>query len=158
MINATKMQQGKQMQGSYGKLFLALALGLVVMYPLTMAFVVKSSDFYFNISNLYMALVMVAPMGLIMLIVMRSMFMNTRLNVGLAVGFVLLFIAAFWMGRTEAFIGNDQFLRAMIPHHSRAILVCEQASITDPDIEDLCDEIIASQQREINIMKGMLGE
>jgi uncharacterized protein (DUF305 family) len=34
-------------------------------------------------------------------------------------------------------VGNELFLRAMIPHHSRAILVCEEPSITDPDIANL---------------------
>lgn len=56
------------------------------------------------------------------------------------------------------FVGNDQFLRSMIPHHSHAILVCEEASIIDPEIEELCDQIIASQEEEIDIMKRMLDE
>lgn len=147
-----------QMGGGYGKLVIALLLSLLVMYPLTMAFVVRWSDFYLNLSNVYMALMMVAPMGLIMLFVMRSMFPNKRLNTGLAVGFVVLFVAAFWMGREQVFLGNEQFLRSMIPHHSRAILVCEEAAITDPEIEELCGQIIQSQEEEIDIMKEMLGD
>ena len=62
------------------------------------------------------------------------------------------------MAGTEAFVGNEQFLRAMIPHHSRAILVCNEAAITDPDIRQLCDQIIATQQEEIAIMNRMLEE
>lgn len=157
-MSSQESEQSGQMLGSYGKLFLALGISLLVMYVLTMAFVVRWSDYYLNLSNLYMAVLMVAPMGLIMLFVMRSMFMSKRLNAGLAVGFVVLFIAAFWMGRQHVFVGNDQFLRSMIPHHSRAILVCEEASITDPEIEELCDQIIASQEEEIDIMKRMLDE
>lgn len=140
----------------YAKLILALGLSLIVMFPLTMAFVAHWSDFYLNLSNFYMAVMMVAPMGLIMLGVMRGMFPNPRLNLALAVGFVALFALGLWLGRTEAFVGNTQFLRAMIPHHSRAILVCQQATITDPAIEQLCDQIISSQQEEIDIMTRML--
>lgn len=147
-----------QTGGGYGKLAIALLLSLLVMYPLTMAFVARWSDFYINLSNVYMVLMMVAPMGLIMLLVMRGMFPNKRINAGLAIGFVVLFIAAFWMGREQVFLGNDQFLRSMIPHHSRAILVCEEAAITDPEIEELCGQIIQSQEEEINIMKEMLGD
>lgn len=157
-MNSHDSEHNDQMHGSYGKLFLALGLSLLVMYVLTLAFVHTWSDFYLNLSNFYMAVMMVAPMGLIMLFVMRNMFMNRRLNAGLAIGFVVLFIAAFWMGRQQVFLGNQQFLRAMIPHHSRAILVCEEAPITDPEIEELCGQIIASQQEEIDIMKRMLDE
>ena len=88
------------------------------MFPLTMAFVAQWSHFHLNLSNFYMAVAMVAPMGLIMLGVMRRMFPNRALNTGLAVGFVLLFAAGLWLGRTEAFVGDEQFLRAMIPHRA----------------------------------------
>jgi hypothetical protein len=142
--------------GGYGKLFLALVLSLAVMFPLTMAFVAQWSHFHFNLSNFYMAVAMVAPMGLIMLGVMRGMFPNGRLNLGLMAGFVVLFALGLWLGRTEAFVGDDQFLRAMIPHHSRAILVCQEAAITDPDIQRLCEQIVSSQQDEIDIMTRML--
>jgi hypothetical protein len=145
-----------QGMGGYGRLALALGLSLLVMFPLTMAFVARWSHFYLNLSNFYMAVLMVAPMGLIMLGVMRSMFPRRELNLGLAAGFVALFALGLWLGRTEAFVGNAQFLRAMIPHHSRAILVCQEARITDPDIEQLCDQIVSSQQEEIAIMTRML--
>jgi hypothetical protein len=144
--------------GAYGKLFLALGLSLVVMFPLTMAFVAQWSHFHLNLSNFYMAVAMVAPMGLIMLGVMRGMFPDRQLNVGLVIGFVALFALGLWLGRTEAFVGDAQFLRAMIPHHSRAILVCQEAALTDPEIEQLCGQIISSQQEEIDIMNQMLGE
>lgn len=157
-MNSSETHQEHQMGGGYGKLAIALLLGLLVMYPLTMSMVVRWNDFYINLSNFYMALMMVAPMGLIMLFVMRSMFPNKRLNTVLIAGFVVLFIAAFWMGRQQVFLGNEQFLRSMIPHHSRAILVCEEAAITDPEIEELCRGIISSQEEEIKIMEDMLGE
>lgn len=143
-------------KGGYGRLLLALGLSLVVMFPLSMAFVNRWSDFHLNLSNFYMAVMMVAPMGLIMLGVMRGMFPDGRLNAALVIGLVALFALGLWLGRTEAFVGNEQFLRAMIPHHSRAILVCENATITDPEIERLCAQIVSSQQEEIGIMERML--
>jgi hypothetical protein len=149
------VERNKGMNG-YGRLFLALGLSLAVMFPLTMAFVAQWSHFHLNLSNFYMAAMMVAPMGLIMLGVMRGMFPDRRLNAALILGFIALFAVGLWMGRTEAFVGNEQFLRAMIPHHSRAILVCNEAAITDPDIEQLCDQIVATQQEEIGIMERML--
>lgn len=67
-----------------------------------------------------------------------------------------LFLAAFFMGRNEVGVGDEGFLTSMIPHHSRAILVCQEASITDPEIEQLCSEIVEAQEREIAQMKEIL--
>ncbi len=147
-----------EMGSGYGKLFISLGMSLLVMFPLTMAFVNVWGDFYLNLSNFYMAMMMLAPMGLIMLLVMRSMFPSRRVNTGLAAGFVALFFIAFFIGRQGVFVGNDQFLRAMIPHHSRAILVCEESAITNPEIVELCDQIIAAQREEIAIMKRIMEE
>lgn len=84
---------------------------------------------------------------------MRKMFPYKRINVGLAAAFVLLFFGAWRLGRTEALVGNDQL---MIPHHSRAILVCENATITDPAIEQLCDQIVTALEEEIATMEALL--
>lgn len=95
-----------------------------------------AGDFSFNLSNFYMALLMVFPMGIIMIAV--------------------AFVATFFAGRAELFVGDREFLASMIPHHSRAILVCEQSDISDPEIETLCHQIIESQQSEIDQMKRIM--
>jgi uncharacterized protein (DUF305 family) len=81
---------------------------------------------------------------------------DKRLNHVLLAGFTALFVAAFWMGRSETFVNDDAFLRSMIPHHSRAILVCQESDLSDPDVIDLCEQIIESQQEEITQMEGIL--
>jgi uncharacterized protein (DUF305 family) len=58
--------------------------------------------------------------------------------------------------RTQAAISDPQFLRSMIPHHAGAVLMCEQATLEDPDLKKLCEDIISSQKREIAIMKEKL--
>lgn len=141
---------------SYARLGVALALSLVLMFLLTMSMVRTLDHFYLNLSNFYMALIMVAPMGVIMLLVMWPMFGDRRLNAALLVGFVVLFVGAFWLGRAEALVGNEQFLRSMIPHHSRAILVCQESSIDDPEIVELCAQIIEAQREEITQMQAIL--
>lgn len=155
-------QNGSETKGGMGSgyplLALALTLSLAVMFPLSMAFVDRLGHFYLNLSNFYMAVTMVAPMGLIMLAVMHGMFPDRRINIALAVGFVALFFLGLWLGRTEALVGDEQFLKAMIPHHSRAVLVCQEADIDAQDIRQLCDQIIATQLEEIAIMERMLDE
>ena len=140
----------------YAKLGLALALSYVAMLLLSMSMIRQWDHFYLNGSNAWMALVMVAPMGLIMIAVMWAMFENTALNAGLALTFIAVFAGALFLGRQEAGVGDEQFLKSMIPHHSRAILVCQEADITDPEIEELCRTIVKTQREEIAQMKDIL--
>ena len=144
------------MTRSYAKLGIALASSYVVMFLLTMSMIRTIDHFHVNLSNAYMALIMVMPMGLIMLGVMWGMFGNRTLNLVLAVGFVAVFGLALFFGRQEALVGNEQFLKSMIPHHSRAILVCQESNITDPEIIELCEQIVETQRKEIAQMEEIL--
>lgn len=144
------------MSSSYRKLGLVVSINTVVMFLLTYALIDSWDHFYPNINRVYMALMMVAPMVLLMLWVMRSMYDNRKLNTILYLGFSLLFVASFVLARTQTLVGDDQFLRSMIPHHSSAIVMCEEAAITDPQIVELCGEIVEAQVREIAEMKEIL--
>ena len=144
------------MKGSYLKLGVTMVLSLGLMYVLTYAQIRQWDHFLWNTSNFYMALVMVAPMGVLMLGVMWSMFPSRKANLALVAGFLALFAVAFAFGRTQAFVGDERFLEGMIPHHSRAILVCQEADITDPEIIELCDGIIETQREEIAQMQRIL--
>ena len=84
------------------------------------------------------------------------MYTNQRLNLILITVSVVALLLFFFFIRQQTAIGDTQFLRSMIPHHSGAILMCEQASIQDPEIQDLCASIIESQQEEIDQMETIL--
>ncbi len=144
------------MKHHYLRFGITLGVSLLLMFLLTMSMIRTIDHFYLNLSNFYMALVMVAPMGIVMMVVMWGMFKNKRLNAILLAAFTILFFGAWALGRAETFVGNEQFLKAMIPHHSRAILVCEEASITDPEIIELCGQIIEAQREEIRQMEAIL--
>jgi uncharacterized protein (DUF305 family) len=103
-----------------------------------------------------MALIMVSAMAIIMLAVMSGMYENKRLNLVLYVVFTVVFVGSFLLGRAQTFMGDEQFMKSMIPHHSRAILVCEEADLEDPDVIGLCDQIIQSQRAEISEMETIL--
>ncbi|MES1026407.1 DUF305 domain-containing protein [Gloeocapsa sp. BRSZ] len=140
----------------YIRLLIALSISYVVMAIIMLSRVNVWSNVFLSLNQIYMAGLMVAPMSIIMLTVMGSMYQNKRLNIVLLVVGTAL-IGLFWMlVRTQAAVGNQQFLRSMIPHHAAAILVCEQADITDQRIQQLCEEIIVTQEREIRIMKALL--
>ena len=144
------------MSGQYAKLGLNLALSALVMYLVMFAMIDTIGEFYNNLNMLYMTLMMIAPMGALMLLMMGAMYGNRRLNLFLYVLFAGLFVLGTVGTRAQAGIGNVQFLRSMIPHHSGAILMCRQASITDPEIIALCGNIQQSQRAEIDQMKRIL--
>ncbi|MBE7552541.1 MAG: DUF305 domain-containing protein [Anaerolineales bacterium] len=140
----------------YKKLALAISINAVIMYLLTYVMIDEIDHLYLNINRLYMALIMVAPMVIVMLLVMRSMYENEKLNYMLIAAFSGLFILSFYLARTQTPVGNDQFLRSMIPHHSSAILMCQQSEITDSEIINLCEQIVKAQEDEIAQMKAIL--
>lgn len=140
----------------YPHLFIMLALSAIAMYGLMYGMVDRFANVYLNLNQLYMVLVMVAPMAIIEVLVMRSMYQDRRLNAAIVIGSAIVLLASWVMLRQQTAIGDRQFLRSMIPHHAGAILMCEQAPITNADIQSLCRSIIRSQQTEIDEMKRML--
>lgn len=144
------------MASHYRKLALTLSINAVLMFFITYAMIDTVDHFYVNINRVYMSLMMVAPMAMLMLFVMRGMYQNARLNVVLHALFAGVFIATFLLARTQTPVGNEQFLRSMIPHHSSAIVMCEQSSITDQQIVELCGQIVKAQKDEIAQMKNIL--
>lgn len=144
------------MAWEYGKLALNLAASTAIMYLAMFAMIDGPGDFYHNLNTFYMALMMVAPMAVLMLLTMGSMYPNRKLNLAIHAGFTGLFVLAFLGIRDQAAIGDEQFVRSMIPHHSGAILMCRQASIADPELRGLCEQISAGQRGEIRQMERIL--
>ena len=128
----------------------------IVMYFVMYTMIASSAELYNNLNNVYMTLMMVTSMALFMLWMMPAMFPDRRTNIILNVVFAGTFLLSLFGMQPQALVGNDQFLRAMIPHHSGAILMCEKSAITDPEIKRLCEGILSSQTAEIAQMKGLL--
>ena len=144
------------MGNHYPMLWVNLLLGAIIMYLGMFAMIWSSGEFVQNINFVYMALIMWAPMSAVMLWTMRSMYPNRRLNLGLYAMFALVFVLSLMGMRDQLLVGDRQFLRSMIPHHSGAILMCERSSLKDPEIRALCDGIVRSQAEEIAQMKAIL--
>jgi uncharacterized protein (DUF305 family) len=144
------------MKSHYGMLGLNLGLSAIVMYLVMFTMIDRTAEFYNNVNSLYMTAMMVSPMAILMLLMMGSMYSNRALNLALYAGFGAIFLLSLWGMRTQALVGDEQFLRSMIPHHSGAILMCRESSISDPEIVALCDRIERSQKAEIDQMKGIL--
>ena len=141
---------------NYRKLLIMALLSFISMYILMYSMVNTMSDVYNSFNQFYMAGVMTAPMVIFGLLIMRSMYPNKQLNAAILAVSVIALIGFFFFIRQQTAIGDKQFLRSMIPHHSGAILMCERSSIQDPEIQALCDSIVQSQQEEIHQMEDIL--
>ena len=140
----------------YVQLAIMTALSFMSMYVLMYAMVNRFANLYSNLNQFYMAGLMTAPIVVIELALMRAVYDNKNANI-VIIAVSVVALGSFFLGiRQQAAIGDKSFLTAMIPHHAGAILMCERASIQDPEIKKLCGEIISSQQREIDQMKSML--
>jgi uncharacterized protein (DUF305 family) len=144
------------MENHYHKLWMMAALSLLSMYILMYAMVNSIDNVFNNVNEFYMAGLMTAPMIPIEIFLMRSMYQDQRRNALIVIASVLAGILFFFLVRQQGGVSDKQFLRSMIPHHASAILMCEQASILDTEIRNLCQTIISSQQQEIDQMKAKL--
>lgn len=142
----------------YRKLLLMSVLSLLSMYMLMYAMVNTSSNVYNSFNQFYMAGLMTAPMVILEIALMGAMYRSKKLNALILAGSALAGIACWTLIRQQGAIADKQFLRSMIPHHAGAILMCEEATLRDPQLQELCTRIISSQQAEIDLMKTRLHE
>ena len=140
---------------SYTMFVLNMVLSLVAMYFVMFSMIDGWRDFRNNFNMLYMALTMVAPMGILMLATMGGMYGSKPLNVALYIGLAALLVAAFLATRQQMAIGDRQFIASMIPHHSGAILMCREARLSDPELVKLCENISRAQREEITQMEAI---
>ena len=143
-------------QGHYRKFLLMLAISFVIMYAVMYLNTYELDHVYFSLTRFYMTVLMVTAMAVVMLLLMPMMYPNKTLN-GIIMGASLtLFVGALIMVRSQTFVNDTRWLKAMIPHHSIAILTSERATIQDPEVRKLADGIIATQKREIEEMKALI--
>lgn len=145
-------------QNPYPKFFAMILTSTLVMFGLMYLNTYAFDHIYFSETRAYMAIVMGATMAVIMLAFMRNMYINRAANAGIVVGSILAFALALWIVRSQSTVEQVSYMRAMIPHHSIAILTSERATITDPRVRELADGIIATQRREIAEMKALIEE
>ncbi len=143
---------------AYGRFAAMIATSTVLMYGLMYLNTYEWSHAFFSETRAYMALIMGAAMAVIMLSSMLNMHPDRRVNIGIFAGSVIMFALALWLVRSQRTVGDVSWMKAMIPHHSIAILTSERARISDPRVRALADQIIESQRREIEEMKALIAE
>lgn len=143
---------------SYLRFAAMIATSVIVMFILKYSNVYEWSHVYFSETRFYMALMMGAAMAFIMLGYMLGMYRNRKVNLGIFIGSAVCFLLTLWLLRSQATIEDVAWMKAMIPHHSIAILNSERANLSDPRVRKLAQQIIEAQRREIAEMQEMIRE
>lgn len=133
-----------------------IATSTVAMFGLMYLNTYAFAHVRFSQTRLWMALLMGAVMAIIMLLFMRDMYRSRRANFAILTGGTLVAVLSLWLVRSQATVGDLAYMRAMIPHHSMAILTSERAHIRDPRTRRLADQIIETQRREIAEMQELI--
>ena len=143
---------------SYMRFLAMIAASTVVMFGLMYLNTYALGHVRFSQTRMWMALVMGAAMAVVMLAFMWGMYKNRAANIAILIGAAAVFAGALALVRSQATVGDVAYMKAMIPHHSIAIMTSERAKISDPRVRALADEIAAAQVREIAEMKALIAD
>ncbi len=141
---------------NYLKFALMMVTSFVIMYAVMFLNVASIDHVMLSTMRTYMTLLMIAPMAVVMLLYMWGMYKNKKLNALILAVSIVGFGAVYYMMRNQTGISDVQYMKAMIPHHSSAILTSENADLQDPETKKLAEDIIALQKEEIALMKDYL--
>ncbi|WP_195961446.1 DUF305 domain-containing protein [Enterococcus casseliflavus] len=142
----------------YGKFLVMIGVSTVIMFSMMYFNVYALDHIFFSQTRLFMALMMGAMMAIIMLLFMWKMYDNKKMNIGILVVSVVLFFGSLFMVRSQTAVGDTAWMKAMIPHHSIAILTSKNADLSDPRVKELAEKIIDAQEKEIKEMKELIEE
>lgn len=144
------------MHMSYWRFAAMIATSMILMFGVMYLNTYALEHVLWSETRFWMTFVMGAVMAVVMLSFMLNMYSSKLINVAIYVGSLLVFAIALWLVRSQATVNDSDYMEAMIPHHSIAIMTSERAQITDPRVRKLADEIIEAQRREISEMKYLI--
>ena len=144
--------------GSYPKFLLMILTSGAVMYIVMYLNTYQLDHVAWSWTRFFMTMMSTATMAVIMLAFMLGMYKNKAVNAAIVGVAVVVFSLGLWLVRSQITIGDVAWMKAMIPHHSIAILTSERANIEDPRARELADEIIQTQKEEIAEMKSIIAD
>lgn len=142
----------------YARFVAMLVTSCLVMFGLMYLNTYALDDVFFSQTRAWMALVMGSTMGVVMLAFMLGMYKNRRVNILIVVCCTAVFALSLWLVRSQATVDDVSYMKAMIPHHSIAVMTSERARIRDPRVRELADRILSAQLREIDEMKALVAD
>lgn len=143
---------------SYGRFAAMIAASTLIMFGLMYLNTFTADHIWYSQTRTWMALLMGAAMAIIMLGFMWRMYRNRTANIAILVASGAAFAVSLWLVRSQETVSDVSYMKAMIPHHSIAVLTSARAHIKDPRVRKLADEIIEAQVREIDEMKKLIAD
>lgn len=143
---------------SYTRFAAMIVTSTVAMFVLMYFNTYALDHIWYSQTRTWMALVMGAAMAIIMLAFMQGMYCNRMANIAIYIASIMVFAIALWLVRSQQTVSDVAYMKAMIPHHSIAIMTSERAHIRDPRVRKLADGILDAQVREIREMKQLIGD
>jgi uncharacterized protein (DUF305 family) len=143
---------------SYVRFAAMIGTSTLVMFGLMYLNTWSFDHIFYSQTRTWMALLMGAAMAIIMLGFMWSMYENTKANITILLASVVVFAVSVWLVRSQETVSDVAYMKAMIPHHSIAIMTSDRAHIRDPRVRDLADGILEAQVREIGEMKSLIAD
>lgn len=141
---------------SYLKFVAMMAVSFVIMYAVMFLNADLFDHVMLSTTRTYMTILMIAPMAISMILFMWGMYENKKANYIILGTALIIFIGTLTMLRNQTMIADVQWMKAMIPHHSSAIMVSQKAHLQDPEAQKLAQDIIEAQKREIAQMQAMI--
>ncbi len=143
-------------KNTYLKFALIMAVSFVIMYLIMFLNVAEFNHVYNSLTRFYMTTLMIAAMAISMLLFMWKMYPNHKINFGIIAFATISFLGTLYLLRTQTPINDIQYMKAMIPHHSSAIMTSSNVEFKDEEVKKLADDIIIAQEKEIKQMKEMI--
>lgn len=156
LITKAGLNQKSEIQMSYWRFAAMIATSTVAMYGLMYLNTYAFEHVFWSETRAWMALLMGATMAVIMLSFMLVMYKSRVLNLAILGSATAVFALSLWLVRSQATVNDAEYMKAMIPHHSIAIMTSKRSQISDPRVRKLADEIVESQEREISEMKYLI--
>ncbi len=153
------MEQDKKELKNYLTFFAMIGISMIAMFFLMYLNSYKILDHaWFSETRLFMTFIMGGAMIIIMLLFMLKMYKNTKANIFILAGGVVLIALSIWLVRSQTTVTDVDYMEGMIPHHSIAILTSERSMIEDPRVRELADGIIKAQRKEIKEMEWLIND
>jgi len=141
---------------TYRKFIVMMIISFLIMYTVMFLNMDSITHYHTSVTRIYMGILMVAPMAVVMMLMMKKMYPDKKMNTGIILSGIVIFILALAGLRTQTPVGDVQYMKAMISHHSSAIMVSKHANIKDLEVRKLSEQIIQSQEKEIREMEAMI--
>jgi uncharacterized protein (DUF305 family) len=143
---------------SYPRFAAMIVTSTLVMFGLMYLNTWASDHVFYSQTRTWMAILMGAAMAIVMLGSMWTMYKKKSANVAILLGSAALFAISLWLVRSQETVSDVSYMKAMIPHHSIAVMTSDRAHIRDPRVRKLADGILEAQVREIGEMKSLIAD